>query len=116
MTAKVNTETKTIEIDPASAKLKPGAWKLLGNWDWNTLSAGEIDLRPFSQFDKAHLTADSQDRMTQASGKIVVDLEDSDFEFVEKLAYKCSDDQFAQPSPLQFSLPEGPRAGPETTL
>ncbi|MGD1072643.1 MAG: hypothetical protein ABSB15_21160 [Bryobacteraceae bacterium] len=114
--AKVNTQTKTIEIDPQDPKLKPGAWKLAGNWDWSPLSAGEIDLRPLSQFDKAHLTPDSQDRLTQGSGKIVVSLAGDDFEFVEKLAYRCKDDKFAQPSPLPFSLPKGPRAGPETTM
>ncbi len=96
--------------------LKPGVWKLAGDWDWSSLSAGEIDLRPLSHFDKARLTPDSQDRLTQASGKILVSLAGDDFEFVDKLSYKSKDDKFAEPSPLPFSLPKGPRAGPETTL
>jgi hypothetical protein len=113
---KANTQTKTIEIDLKDPKLKPGAWKLAGNWDWSSLSAGQLDLRPLSQFDKTRLTPDSQDRLTQASGKILVSLEGDDFEFVQKLSYKCTDDKFAQPSPLPFSLPKGPRGGPEATL
>jgi hypothetical protein len=116
VTAKVNTEAKTIEIDTKDPKLKPGAWKLAGNWDWAPLDAGEIDLRAFSRFDKAHLTPDSQDRLTQGAGKTVLTLTGDDFEFVDKLSYKCADDKFAEPSTLPFHLPKGPGAGPQNTL
>jgi hypothetical protein len=47
---------------------------------------------------------------------VAVDLVGSDFEFVEKLSYKCSDDQYSEPAPLPFRLPAGPRAGPENTI
>ncbi|HVW85066.1 MAG TPA: hypothetical protein VHB50_10320 [Bryobacteraceae bacterium] len=115
--AKLNTETKKMELDLSDAKLKPGVWKLAGDWDWTPLTAtGEIDLHAFSTFDKARLAPTSQDRLTQSSDKTVVDLEGSDFEFVEKLSYKSADDKFAQPSPLPFALPKGPRKGPQTTL
>lgn len=114
--AKANTQAKTIEIDAEDPKLKPGTWKLAGSWDWAPLSAGEIDLRPFSVFDQAHLTPESHDRLTQGAGKMTLTLEGGDFEFVDKLAYKCSDDKFAEPSTLPFKLPKGTGAGPQTTL
>ena len=47
---------------------------------------------------------------------MLVNLRDGDFEFVEKLAFRNADDKFSQPAPLPFSLPKGPRSGPEATL
>ena len=114
--AKVNTVAKTIALDVKDPKLKPGTWKLAGAWDWAPLGAGEIDLRPFSRFDKAHLTPDSQDRLTQGAGKTVLTLTGDDFEFVDKLSYKCAGDKFAEPSTLPFHLPNGPGTGPQSTL
>ena len=106
-----------MELDLSAAKLKAGAWKLAGNWDWTPITvSGEVDLHEFSGFDKARLTPDSQDRLTQGSGKVLVNLRDGDFEFVEKLAFRNADDKFSQPAPLPFSLPKGPRSGPEATL
>lgn len=105
---KFNATAKTMEVSPEGPKLAPGEWKLVGVWDWSSVSvAGEIELRPFSKFEKAHLTADSHDRLTQTSGKCVVDLEGADFEFVDKLAYKNAEDQFAQPATLPFHVVKG---------
>jgi hypothetical protein len=114
--AKVNAETKMIEIPLEDAKLKPGAWKLTGSWDWQPVTAGEIDLRAFSTFAKAHLSAESHDLVTETTGKTVLTLEGDDFEFLDKLAYKNGDDRFAQPVALPFHLPKGPREGPQDKL
>ncbi len=114
--AKVNTEAKTIELDVSDAKLKPGEWKLAGNWDWKPLAAGDLDLRAFSTFAKVRLTPASQDRMAEGTSKTVIELEGDDFEFLDKLAWKYCDDPFAQPNALPFHLPKGPREGPQQTL
>lgn len=108
---KVDAETKTIEVDPSDAKLKPGKWKIAGSWDWEPLTvSGEVELRPFSTFQSAHLTPASHDRLTAGTGKCLADLEGADFEFVQKVMYKNVEDQFAQPVTLPF------RVSDETTL
>ena len=105
---KFNAAAKTLELAPDDPKLTPGEWKLTGQWDWSPLTVGgRIQLRPFSKFEKAHLTAMSHDRLTQSSGKCLVDLEGDDFEFVDKLAFKSADDKFAQPATLPFHLHGG---------
>jgi hypothetical protein len=107
-TVKFNAAAKTLELTPDDPKLMPGVWKLAGDWDWSPMSvAGKLELRPFSKFDKAHLTAVSHDRLTQTTGKCLVDLEGDDFEFVDKLSYKNAEDQFAQPSTLPFHVVKG---------
>lgn len=116
VTAKVNTQTKKLELDTNDPQLKPGLWKLTGSWDWTEITAGEVDLRAFSTFGKAHLAPESHDRLVQGSGKVNLTLEGDDFEFVDKLAYKATGDPFAQPSTLPFHLPKGPGAGPQETL
>jgi hypothetical protein len=104
-TVKFNAAAKTLELAPEDPKLIPGEWKLGGQWDWSPLAVtGKIQLRPFSKFEKAHLTPTSHDRLTQSSGKCLVDLEGDDFEFVDKLSFKNADDKFAQPATLPFHL------------
>ncbi|MDQ1469268.1 MAG: hypothetical protein QOJ99_748, partial [Bryobacterales bacterium] len=114
---KFNSEAKTLDVDATDPKLKPALWKLAGEWDSSPLTiTGQIELHPFSTFEKARLTATSQDQLTEGSGKCIVVLEGDDFEFMEKLSFKSLDDKFAQPAALPFHLPRGARAGPQTTL
>src|SRR5436305_8538252 len=97
--------------------MAPGIWKLAGSWDWDPVVVlGDLDIRPLSTVESARLSSDSQDKLTQAAGKIPLRLEGSDFQFVEKVAFKSLDDKFAQPAPLPFSLPAGPRSGREASL
>ncbi|MDE3198964.1 MAG: hypothetical protein KGN84_21625, partial [Acidobacteriota bacterium] len=108
---KVNADAKTLELAPSDPKLKPGHWKLAGTWDWSPLQvAGDLELRPFSKFDTAHLTGASHDRLTASHGKCLADLVGADFEFVKKVEYKNAEDQFAEPVMLPF------RVSQETTL
>ena len=51
VTAHLNTSAKTIDLDLTGAKLKPGAWKLAANWDWEPVTvAGSLVLHDFSTF------------------------------------------------------------------
>ena len=105
LAVRFSAEAKTLEFKTDNPKLKAGLWRLAGDWDWAPLTvAGKLELRSFSRFDKAHLTPDSHDRLTQSNGKCLVDLEGDDFEFVSKVAYKSLDDRFAQPSTIPFHV------------
>lgn len=117
VTAKANVENKSIELDPGGAKLKPGPWKLAAMWDWTPIDvAGEVELHELSTFTKARVAPQSQDRIIQGAGKVLVSLEGDDFEFVNKLSWKNCDDKFAQASAIPFILPKGPHAGPQSGL
>lgn len=117
VTAKVNTTAKTIELDLAGAKLKPGKWKLAANWDWDPIAAsGNLVLHDFPGLKAARLTPESQDELTAGAGTLDLELTGDDFEFVKKIEFKKQGDPFAQPEPLPFHLPREPVAGPETSL
>ncbi len=117
VTARVNVENKTIELEPSGAKLKPGPWKLAAMWDWTPIDVtGEIELHELSTFTRARVAPQSQDRIIQGAGKVLVSLEGDDFEFVNKLSWKNCDDKFAQTSAVPFILPKGPHAGPQNSL
>jgi hypothetical protein len=115
--AKVNTENKSVELDPGGPKLKPGAWKLAARWDWTPLDVkGEIELHRLSSFSRARVDPKSQDHLTQGAGKVIISLTGDDFEFVNKLSWKNCDDKFAQPSAAPFILPKGPHAGAQDAI
>jgi len=105
--AKVAPDAKSVELDLTSSELKTGAWKLVANWDWDPVPLkSELELHNFSSFSYAHLTPESQDKLTPGAGKDIVNLTGSDFQFVQKLFYKKLGDPFAQPVTLPFRLPD----------
>ncbi len=115
--AKVNTATKTIELDLTNSKLRGGTWKLAGNWDWDpVVVSGNLVLHEFSKFGSAHLTPESQDELISGAGAPYLKLTGDDFEFVRKIEYKKQGDPFAQQVSLPFHLSKEPSAGPEPSL
>jgi len=115
--AQVNTTTKTIELDLSNPRLKPGAWKLGGSWDWDSFRvSGTIVLHNLSKFTSAHLTPESQDELTSGAGTVDIDLTGDDFEFVKKVEYRKQGDPFAEPETIPFRLPKGPASGPENSI
>ena len=103
--------TKSIELD-LGKDVKPGSYSLIANWDWDPLSiAGQLDVRPLADFASAKLSAASQDNFVTNSGKAVLTLQGSDFEFVTKVEIKKLNDEFASASAVPFVLPKGLRAG-----
>lgn len=105
---------KAIEIDLAKAHLKPGDYTLIGFWDWMPFSAtGTVHVVTLSDFNKAHLEPASQDRLLTGSGKAVVTLTGSDFEFTTKIELQKLNDEFATPAAVPFRLPKGLRKGPQ---
>ena len=110
-------EQKTLEIDLSSSAPPPGSYRLRAGWDWDTFSAnGEVQVAPLADFHEARLTPESQDRMREQTGKIVVQAEGADFEFVEKAAVVRTGDKYTPPAAVPFSLPRGPQRGPQNRL
>lgn len=117
ITAKVNTTARTVELDLAGGKLKPGKWKLAANWDWDPIAvSGDLVLHNLSRFEAARLTPESQDELTSGAGTLDLELTGDDFEFVKKIEFKKQGDPFAQPEPLPFHLSQEPVTGPEKSL
>jgi hypothetical protein len=114
---KPDPKAKTIELDLTSEKLKAGQWTLAANWDWDSLDIpGTLVLHDISHFSGAHLTPESQDKLTPAAGTLDLELAGTDFEFVKKIEYKKQADPFAQAQPIPFHLPKEPPDGPETSV
>lgn len=114
---KIDAKTKTLELDLMSGKLKPGDWKLAGNWDWDPLGvSGTLTLHDISHFDAVHLTPDSQDKLNPEAGTLDLQLAGADFEFLKKIEFKKQGDPFAQPEPVPFHLPKEPPDGPEPSV
>jgi hypothetical protein len=108
---------KSLEIDLEKVDIAPDAYRLSGYWDWTPFqAAGEVHVRPLSDFKDAKLEARSQDLLIAKSGKMPVTLAGSDFEFTEKVEFKKAGDEFATAEPLRFILPKGLREGPQTRM
>jgi hypothetical protein len=108
---------KAIEIDLTKAKLPPGDYHLAGYWDWAPFqAAGDVHVRPLSDFKQAKLTPASQDALVAKAGKIPVTIAGSDFEFTTKVEVKKLGDEFATAQPAPFILPKGLREGPQESM
>jgi hypothetical protein len=105
---------KALEIDLTRVNLPPGDYRLTGYWDWAAFeAAGEVHVRPLSQFEGAKLDPASQDQLLAKSGKIPVRLRGADFQFTTKVEVKKLKDEFATAESVRFLLPKGLREGPQ---
>ncbi len=108
---------KALEFDLAKINLPPGDYRLSGFWDWAPFqAAGDIHIRPLSDFKDAKLETSSQDRLLAHSGKMPVTVFGSDFEFTTKVEMKKTGDEFAVTEPARFLLPKGLRTGPQDRM
>ena len=106
-----------LEIDLTKTHVEPGTYKLSAFWDWDEfIVAGELQVRNLSDFSKAHLDAESQDRLISHSGRVAVALEGDDFEFVTKLELTKPADKFFSPTPVPFALAAGFRKGEQARM
>jgi hypothetical protein len=107
----------TLEVDLTKAHLEPGAYKLSAFWDWDEFSVnGVVTIRNLADFTKAHLTAESQDRLISHTGRVPVALEGTDFEFVTKVELTRVSDKFFVPTPIPFALEPGFRKGMQSRM
>lgn len=108
---------KSLELDLTKANLSPGDYKLTGYWDWAKFeAAGNVHVRPLSDFEGAHLKPESQDQLLAKAGKLPVTITGSDFEFTTKVEMTNPKDKFAVPQPVRFLLPKGLNKGPQDQM
>ncbi len=106
-----------LEIDLTKAPVEPGTYHLSAYWDWEEFHvAGDLNIQNLSDFAKAHLTSESQDRLISHTGRVPVAVEGSDFEFVTKVELAKPSDKFFTPTPVPFALAPGFRKGLQTRM
>jgi hypothetical protein len=116
-TVTVGDNEDTLELDLSQAKLPAGEYHLAAMWDWRPLEvAGTLWLHPFSDFSNVKLTPESEDHLIQSHGPVKLTLIGADFEFVDKVAIKPSDDSAAKPQELSFILPKGQGHGDQLSM
>jgi hypothetical protein len=106
-----------MDIDLRKTVINPGAYKLKGRWDWDTVVVeGDLHVSPLGDMKLAHVTAESQLHLVEGTGMIPFELEGTDFEFVEHVTLKRAGALGAANTELEYRLPAGWRAGPQNKL
>jgi len=109
--AQVLANIKSLELDIART-VKPGSYHLKANWDWDEFAvSGFLEVKPLADFDSVKPTPATQDRLVANTGKVLLTLENADFEFVTRAEIKKLNDEFAAVSAVPFVLPKGLREG-----
>lgn len=104
-------DRKQLEFDFTRSEIAPGAFQLSAAWDWGRMTIpGEINIRPLPS--AVALAPGAGDKLIAGSGPVAIDITGSDLEFTEKLTLRGKSGDKA----LEFKLPKGHRAGPQTTL
>ncbi len=107
----------SLQLNLKEAKVDPGSYRLTALWDWApVVASGDVRVNTLPSFANAHLTPASAIKLQERSGKQVVTLEGSDFQFVEKVTMIRAGDKYATPVDVPWSLPKGPRRGPQPSL
>lgn len=110
---------KSLELDLTKSHAPPGAYKLVGYWDWDRFETkGEIHVRNLANLANAAPDPASQDRLLAKNGKSVLTLlgYGEDFEFTSKVELKKDNDEFATAVSIPFALPVGTRQGPQSKM
>jgi hypothetical protein len=108
---------KSLEVDLSGAKAEPGLYELKASWDWNPLAVkGAVFVEPLGNLEGARLAPESQDQLLEQKGRMIVQVEGADFEFVEKATLQKTGDKFHQPEVVPFSLPLGKGRGLQDRL
>lgn len=100
---KTRRETKTLELDLTHASIPAGLYTLRAAWDWDALPVkGNVRIYPFSNLDGVRLTPQAQDQFIAGSGKVLLQVEGADFQFLDKLSFRNPRDAFGSPVTLPF--------------
>ena len=102
---------KSIELDIGKT-VKPGRYSLKANWDWDEFDVRDFfAVRPLPDFATVKPTPATQDHLVANTGKVLLTLQNADFEFVTKVEIKKLNDEFATAAPVPFVLSKGLREG-----
>jgi hypothetical protein len=105
------------ELDLRKAQLAPGEYTLQARWDWTPVKvAGALRLSAIGDLKQVRLTLDSQARLIEGSGLVAVELEGTDFQFIEQIALKRAGRLGAFTTPMEFEFPQGTTKGPQPRL
>lgn len=108
---------RALELDLTASPVTEGLYRLTAKWDWDDLEVeGDVYVHALPNLSEARVTTASADRLVSGRGLVRVDLEGADFEFVEKVELRTAENGKAVPTPLDFTLPRGSRAGEQQQL
>jgi len=114
---KPSADRKALDFDLAGTQAPPGHYHLQAGWDWDKLRpAGDVYLNAIGDFKNARLVPESQDSLLEHRGRTVVQVENSDFQFVEHASVVQKGDRFNPPVSVPLSLPKGKQEGPQDRL
>lgn len=111
-----STAAGTLEVDLSKAKVPAGDYRLAFTWDWDPLSvAGTVHVHRADDFSQIGLAPGEHDKLLEGSGKVTVELNGPDFEFLETATLQSSA-RNAKPEAIEFNLPLGKRGGPQNVV
>src|SRR4029077_13127056 len=76
----------------------------------------DVNLNAIGDFKHARLVPESQDLLVEHRGRTVVQVENADFEFVDKATLVQKDDHYNPPVSVPIFLPKGKQQGPQDKL
>jgi len=108
VTVNVEGSKAQLNVDLRKAKLGPGRYRLMADWDWTPIElGGTIDLRSFADFSSVTLASQSADQLIAGRGTVQARFSGADFEFVTRVAISGPDGPDAKSEDLKFSVPSG---------
>ncbi len=115
--AAVTASADTLTLDLTQTKAPAGEYRLAAEWDWDPFEiGGTVHLDAMESLAGARVTASAGDRLVEANGKVPVELDGPNFEFVEKAAIEKDGKRPGAPVAVEFTLPKGKRAGEQRSL
>lgn len=110
-------DNRSIEVNLRDSKVEPGEYRLTALWDWAPVVAdGTVRVSALPSFANVRVSPASAVQLREHSGKQLATLEGADFQFVEKITLVRTGDKYATPAVVPWSLPIGPRRGPQPSL
>jgi hypothetical protein len=99
----------TIALDLSKAGVNPGQYQLAADWDWTPFKvAGTVEVQPLGDIAAAHLTRESRDALITKTGSGRIELEGTDFEFVDSVTLHGK--------AIPFTLPKGMQQGEQRVM
>ncbi|MGB6484092.1 MAG: hypothetical protein WBE86_11460 [Candidatus Acidiferrales bacterium] len=109
-------QNDSLALDLTHTNLPAGEYRLVGEWDWNYVTVGNVDLMNFGDYSTAALSAASRDQLVTGAGPLTVQLSGADFEFVNGVTLLRTSKTNPLAVKLAFSLPQGEAGGQQKTM